>query len=403
MFMQSSSSCAMFNLCIFLLLLFLLGSAKAETKNEVKTKVYLSPKIELGPGMVSNKNYPAIDFPQGHVAIKSFDAELVDQDGNPVPLYQTYLHHWILIKYYQPIHNSTLPPIIFGNVSGVCNGNSLISLGSGSETRKTLSHVPDPYGIVVGNPSDAPAGYEEKWLLNVHAIDTRGVVDKLGCLECTCDLYNVTTDEDGKPLPPDYYGGMRCCRDGTRCSLKGGYNKGGNITYYLKYTVRYMDWDPSIVPVRLFVLDVTDIVTKANGSQGIVYQHDCQVEYQVKKSCSNITDFAKNGCTDTKSVSFSFPVGGKLVYGVGHLHVGGVSIAIHGQDGRDICTSTTIYGKGTKAGNEAGYVVGMSTCYPKPGSVKIGGGETITLVSKYNSARRHAGVMGLFNILLADS
>ncbi|XP_073281932.1 uncharacterized protein [Primulina huaijiensis] len=357
--------------------------------------------MELEPGMVSNKNYLAIDFPQGHVAIKSFDAELVDQDGKSVPLYQLYLHHWILIKYYQPTLNASLPPI-FGNISGVCSGNFLIQyFGSGSETRKTLSHVPDPYGIVSGNPSDAPAGYEEKWLLNVHAIDTRGVVDKVGCLECTCELYNMTRDENGLPLPPDYYGGLSCCLDGSRCRLKGGH-QGGNRTYYLKYTVRYLDWDTSIVPVRVFVLDVTDIVTKANSSQGIVYQHDCQVEYQVK-SCSNTSLLDKNCCTDTKSVSFILPRGGNLVYGVGHLHVGGESIALYGQGGRDICKSTTKYGTGHKAGDEAGYVVGMSTCYPKRGSVKISDGETLTLVSKYNSARRHAGVMGLFNILLADS
>ncbi|XP_073300111.1 uncharacterized protein [Primulina huaijiensis] len=404
-----SSTCAMVNLSksrlpylsILLLLLASAHNSQAQTKNEIKTKVYYSPKIELEPGMVSNKNYPSIDFPQGHVAIKSFDAEIVDQDGKSVPLNQIYLHHWIVDKYFQSTLNSSLPPI-FGNISGVCSGNALIQyFGSGAETRRTPSNVPDPYGIVVGNPSDAPAGYEEKWLLNVHVIDTRGVVDKVGCLECTCELYNMTRDGNGELLPPDYYGGLSCCLDGSRCRMEEGYNKSGNITYYLKYTVRYLEWDTSIVPVRVFVLDVTDIVTKVNNSQGIVYRHDCQVEYQVK-SCSSIIDLAKTRCIDTKSVSFTLPRGGNLVYGVGHQHVGGVGIALYGQGGRDLCTSIPKYGRGHAPGNEAGYVVGMSTCYPKPGSLKISDGETLTLVSKYSSARRHAGVMGLFSILLAD-
>jgi Stress up-regulated Nod 19 len=45
----------------------------------------------------------------------------------------------------------------------------------------------------------------------------------------------------------------------------------------------------------------------------------------------------------------------------------------------------------------------MSTCYPKTGSVKIADGETLTLVSNYSSNQMHAGVMGLFYILVADN
>lgn len=72
------------------------------------------------------------------------------------------------------------------------------------------------------------------------------------------------------------------------------------------------------------------------------------------------------------------------------------------QDGRVICTSVPTYGDGAEAGNEAGYIVGMSTCYPKPGSVKIANGENLILESKYSNAQKHTGVMGLFYILVAD-
>lgn len=73
------------------------------------------------------------------------------------------------------------------------------------------------------------------------------------------------------------------------------------------------------------------------------------------------------------------------------------------QDGPVICSSKPIYGQGNSVGNEAGYIVGMSTCYPKPGSVKIGKGETLTFESNYSSEKSHTGVLGLFYILVAES
>jgi len=44
----------------------------------------------------------------------------------------------------------------------------------------------------------------------------------------------------------------------------------------------------------------------------------------------------------------------------------------------------------------------MSTCYPRPGSVKIMHGETLTLESNYSSTHGHTGVMGLFYLLVAE-
>lgn len=68
-----------------------------------------------------------------------------------------------------------------------------------------------------------------------------------------------------------------------------------------------------------------------------------------------------------------------------------------------MCSSIPTYGEGEEAGNEAGYIVGMSTCYPQPGTVKISKGETLILESNYSSIRHHTGVMGLFYILVADA
>ncbi|KAJ8541245.1 hypothetical protein K7X08_002061 [Anisodus acutangulus] len=219
-------------------------------------------------------------------------------------------------------------------------------------------YVPDPYGIEIGNPKEVPDRFEERWVLNLHAIDTRGVEDRLGCTECKCDLYNVTKDDHGGVIEPDYIGGLRCCYDQTRCRWK----KPENSTAKAK--------------------------------------HPCQMEYSVEP-CSSAG--ANVGCTDTKKLSVPFPIGGDVIYGVAHQHAGGAGSTLHGEDGREICSSHPIYGKGKEPGDEAGYVVGMSTCYPKPGSIKIMEGETVTLLTNYSSARRHTGVMSLFYLLVAET
>ena len=50
--------------------------------SSIKETVFLSPKFELGPGSVQNKFYHDIEFPRGHVAIKSFNGEVIDEGGN---------------------------------------------------------------------------------------------------------------------------------------------------------------------------------------------------------------------------------------------------------------------------------------------------------------------------------
>nr|AAU14999.2 MtN19-like protein [Pisum sativum] len=395
-----------------LLLLFAttcLGSF-LKTENKIKSAVFLSPKFELGPGSVINRYYYGIDFPKGHIALKSFNAEVVDEAGNSIPLHETYLHHWVVARYHQSkhvthtendthrmLHNSN--HVMVRN-SGICQENALGQyFGLGSETRGTETRVPDPFGIEVGNPEVVPEGFEEKWVVNIHAIDTRGAEDKMGCTECKCELYNVTVDKYGRTIRPDYVGGLLCCSDYAQCKLKEGF-EGPKRSLYLRYTVKWVDWDDSVVPVKIYILDVTDSLKLSNNSKGINSDHNCKIEYRVD-SCS--TDHKEgNGCVDVMKTSLPLQTGGYVIYGVAHQHSGGIGSTLYGQDGRVICSSIPSYGNGNEAGNESGYIVGMSTCYPKPGSMKIMDGETLTLESNYNSTKEHTGVMGLFYILVAE-
>nr|CAN69533.1 hypothetical protein VITISV_013567 [Vitis vinifera] len=196
----------LWSLAILLLAALSAESSQTLTGKE-KSVVFLSPEFVLGPGSVVNRYYQNVNLPRGHIALKNFNAEVVDEARLPVPLQETYLHHWVIERYYQrkgveaPEHSSIKearnPEFITVRNSGICQ----------------ITHVPDPYGIEIGDPDEIPDGYEEKWLLNIHAIDTRGMEDRLGCTECRCDLYNVTKDEYGDPLSSDYKGGLRCCYD----------------------------------------------------------------------------------------------------------------------------------------------------------------------------------------------
>uniref|UniRef100_A0A5B7A7W4 Stress up-regulated Nod 19 n=1 Tax=Davidia involucrata TaxID=16924 RepID=A0A5B7A7W4_DAVIN len=407
--MENYSRGWLLSIVMLILALGIQTQARVRNENGIKSSVFVSPMFVLEPGSVVNKIYYNIDFPRGHIALKNFSAEVVDEAGNPVPLHETYLHHWVVVRYYQrkgvevPIYYGDLgfhqsDFIVAGN-AGICDRVLTQIFGLGSETRKTATHVPDPYGIEVGNPAEIPAGYEERWLMNVHAIDTRGAEDRLGCTECRCDLYNVTEDEDGRPLRPDYIGGLKCCYDQTQCKVRVGFER-AKRGLYMRYTVKWVDWDNSILPVRIYILDVTDTWKRLDESTGLSTKHDCLVEYEVE-SCA-ATGVANDGCIDRKRVSLSLPTGGNVIYGVAHQHTGGIGSTLYGEDGRVICSSIPTYGDGKEAGNEAGYIVGMSTCYPQPGSVMISDGETLVLESNYSSAQRHTGVMGLFYILVAD-
>ncbi|GFP79929.1 uncharacterized protein at2g24330 [Phtheirospermum japonicum] len=74
----------------------------------------------------------------------------------------------------------------------------------------------------------------------------------------------------------------------------------------------------------------------------------------------------------------------------GHQHAGGVDSTLYGEGGREVCSSSPIYGTGDESENKASYIVGMSTCYPSPGSLKIYVGEMLTLPPAATEARRSA-------------
>lgn len=255
-------------------------------KNLIKTATFVSESFEMGPGTIVGKTFLNINFPKGHVGIKSFDAELVDQEGNSIPSYETYLHHWFAIKYNENITMSCDPKLlrpedfVFQRNDGTCNENILPHYwGFGVESRGTTSNIPDPFAIEQGNPAKIPNGYKEKWLLNIMAIDTRGAQNEKGCTQCRCDninlpkdFYNIVRDIHNQPLTTNYKGGLFCCQDNFQCKQREGF-QGSKRKVSLRYKISWVDWNEYQVPVKAYILDSTDRVS-SNGSKII---HDCLV------------------------------------------------------------------------------------------------------------------------------
>ncbi|KAJ7563034.1 hypothetical protein O6H91_03G094000 [Diphasiastrum complanatum] len=370
------------------------ASSQCLNKQTLYSETFRSEAFTLGPGEVQDKYY-YMEFPTGHIALRGFFAEVVDEQGVPVPLSEVYLHHWVVLnRYVKQNHTQkflaqdyskyrSVPSKLGGN-DGVCPDHTLDQFfGLGSETRHTNTSIPYPYGIVVGDPNKIPDGYEELWVLNIHAIDTRGVEDRQGCTECRCDLYNVTATKNGKPLK-NYQGGLRCCTDGSQCSLSQGI-PAARKKLFLQYTVEWVEWDESVVPLKVYIFDVTDT---GDG---------CKIEYDIPSSLGLPSD-----SIDIRETRVVSPPSGQVIYGVAHQHSGGKGATLYGEDGREICTSLPLYGSGANAGDEVGYIVGMTSCYPKPGSVNINDKELLRLQSNYSTQQGHTGVMGLFYLLVAS-
>jgi hypothetical protein len=201
-------------------------------------------------------------------------------------------------------------------------------------------------------------------------------------------LFNTTTTEEGDPLSEGYLGGLHCCTDERRCAVKEDFH-GPERTLYLQYTWEYVEWDECVVPTSNFGIDVT---RKDASGHGLI-------EYTVE-GCGN-ADPESEDCVDTRDATMIAPFGGVLIILVSHLHSAALDSSLWGEDGRLLCHSPPIYGNGTEAGNEDGYVVGVVSCYPAPGSPasRIIQGERLHYQVKYSKVNGpHTGVMGLLRV-----
>uniref|UniRef100_A0A9I9DFQ8 Stress up-regulated Nod 19 protein n=1 Tax=Cucumis melo TaxID=3656 RepID=A0A9I9DFQ8_CUCME len=319
----------------------------------IKTQTFSSPSFTTTPGLVIEKFFYNINFPKSHIAIKSFDVEVVDESGNQVPLPQTYLHHWALVRYYQH-KNATNPTIILSLTS---SKNQTLSLLATMESVDGTFYRPT-------TPWD-PNQENYPHFFHTHMELKLGIQKK----------FPQITKRGGVSMS------MQLIQEEQRTSWD------------------WVDWNDLVIPVKVYLFDVTDTWKPLSDSTEASQQRNCLIEYDVEaESCSHTNKVDDDKCNAVKKSKVMFPSSGYLIYGVAHQHIGATGATFYGEDGRVLCSSSPIHGKG----NEEGYVVGMTTCYPQPGSMKINKGEMVTFVSNYSSTPTHRGVMGIFHIFVAD-
>lgn len=284
----------------------IIGSAAGPVttlENGQKEQTFISPAMTLPNGNVANKWLP-IDWPEGHVSIKAFAAEVAKAGPNgetPPPVAccggtgtatreEVFMHHWTVNKWqlptglYQDIVNAggldyhlTLREKVGyieflagaglnSGANGPCwDSNLHLYFGIGNEVRTKTPQgrfpyeFPDPYGVEFDGPAMRKKG--EFMVLNTHLIDIRGVRDKRACSECKCSemgsrgFLNVTE------------GGLTCCHstfyDGGKCPQAKPDSPISNATYYIRYTIRWNDYNPETqLPLEVITFDATDNNTK---------------------------------------------------------------------------------------------------------------------------------------------
>jgi hypothetical protein len=121
----------------------------------LKSKTFLSPPIPLRPGEVSNKFYHDVDFPRGHVALKSLEAEVVDAGGAPVPLHEACLHPWIVGPYHVAVGVEHPKRVVAARNSGVCGGALLgqyYGLGSWDSSTSSWPSISSRRSVTAAPP-----------------------------------------------------------------------------------------------------------------------------------------------------------------------------------------------------------------------------------------------------------
>jgi hypothetical protein len=282
----------------------LIGTAASEVithPDGLREQTFISPGVTLSNGHIANKWLP-IDWPKGHIAIKSFAADVVKSEpGGEKPLPtpccggpteatrdEVFMHHWTVNKWQLPAsifkdmvkkhgydYDLTLRKRIGyieflagaglnSGANGPCWDSTLhLYFGIGNEVRSKTKEgndpyeFPEPYGIEFDDDFMRRKG--EFMVLNTHLIDIRGARDRRACEECKCTelgtrgFLNVTT------------GGLTCCHstnlDGGKCPIQPEVTH-SNVTYYIRYTIKWRDFSAATLPLEVITLDATDNNTK---------------------------------------------------------------------------------------------------------------------------------------------
>ncbi|KAL9303469.1 hypothetical protein ACSQ67_020732 [Phaseolus vulgaris] len=436
-------------------------------ENHIKSATFLSESFEVGQGKVAVKTLFDIDFPKGHIGVKSFDVEVVDEDGNSVPLYETYLHHWFAVKY---IENITMSHYIkqshdvsngieYERNDGACQGFLLPHhWGLGGESRGTSSNLPNPFAVeladrVRSNGSTPVHDCRVEYTIpRIHDSDSLHVkkanipMTKGGYLiygTCSyahrcCQCYSIWTESDENHIKSATFLSESFEVGQGKVAVKTLFDidfPKGHIGVK-SFDVEVVDEDGNSVPLyetylhHWFAVKYIENITMShyikqshdvsNGieyerndgaCQGFLLPHHWGLGGESRGTSSNLPNPFAVELADRVRSNGSTPVEYTIprIHDSDSLHVkkanipmtkGGYLIYGTRSYAHRCCQCYSIW-TGKEAGNEKGYLVGMSVCYPKPGSIKIKDGEILTVESRYENKFR-IGAMGHFYIYLAE-
>mmetsp|Transcript_55692 Transcript_55692/g.118453 ORF Transcript_55692/g.118453 Transcript_55692/m.118453 type:complete len:490 (+) Transcript_55692:80-1549(+) len=399
----------------------------------------LTNPLPLFPGEVTN-TWHQLAIPSGPIAISEFGADVVEKDVTtgeivPVPLGEAYLHHHVVYsnhRFYDDQRNVTSP-------MKPRHSNRGVGFGAGTESRGTKQRFPHPYRFTTIEG-------EDELLANVHLINMRTLAPSEAhhCLECPCNAEDYVAEDDGRITTTllnsvierkrnwdrcnsalvdeenpscfsnTYSGGLYCCEHGEFCLddyflPKDVIAQAGNSTqsvFYLRYTLTYTPVTPEVKPLYLAAC------CDASGDE----TRPGNVEYDIPKCADNddgcvheletiqALHGADKGTVETGGPENEEDAHVDVVYMVGHLHRGGISVSSYFMNGTALCESLPAYGTGERGeiGNEPGYINSMSACTFDP-PLRMKTTDKIRVVGRYNATEAHTGVMSLFYIAIADA
>ena len=152
------------------------------------------------------------------------------------------------------------------------------------------------------------------------------------------------------------------CYDGSCSCPTAGNMPATPSTYYLRYTVTYTQ----------------EVQAVTNTGLGVWTTPDCAAFYSIERNDAQPEHLS--------SSSFTLQQDGKLVYAVGHQHVGALNISLF-LNGKFVCASYPTYGSEIGvAGNEKGYLTKMSKCFDMDeagGALQLNRGDIVRVDSWY--------------------
>lgn len=440
------------------------GSSTLAAGSSGSFSIYSEP-IELRYGQVHNAMQGVLPLPADIVAryaggarsmaVASFTTDIVridDTDGSEtsVPLYEAYLHHYILdvgssaglgalrtAAHSDPALKSMKQGAALKQrrqlLMGTGGGTS-VSFGgaAGAEYRHSPHNYSAPFRAIIQQP--------QSFMPTLHVINTlRGGAarrEKSPLLQCPCTrqrVFNISAGTiDGEvPFPAfgncageivgnpsceieSYVGGWRCCAHGVFL-VDTDQECGGDPTcsakptdrVFVKFTFHYADAAPA--DRALEPMACCDVTSTGQG--------DANVEYDVPR-CPASAGSDPRQCTQTVTTTqpidyyMDAAVDGDalvdLAFAAPHLHATGLSLTLedaltnetlcHVERGGSSGTpGGVLYGNGTEPGNEDGYLVGLATCaWSGADAPRRKRSHPLRTVAVYDASSYQTGVMSLW-------